>query len=657
MVRTVNERLHKFATTLDDEADNYIPTVATLADLPAALLNVAVGKRVDVLGRTATGDGYQGSFFRSNTDYSAEVAVDTQQGIYIDLGDGTYGVRSYGQVVNSNPAVKAAWFGFTPSATSAENNTAMSVAKELAYKGTLEIGGGTHNVSDQFEVSHFTSIEGVGPDTTIVQNGTNKAIFIVGTDPTAADTEAVPGYSEPVNQITPYQPGHISGITFLGTGTAAMSSSPYSGTSEQAGVVLGGGVYGTAVDRVCWLYEVRSCHFRGFKRGVVFGCRIQGPTVVKNCAFVLNHIAIENFSYFDGGPGLVTSCEFIVNGHDFKSLGGVAAYGSLSEPSYTDTWRGGLYDFEYCYFAGVNGDAPGVFNNYSYPDTTEIAASDILPHIFVDGGIGAANATLTVRFNRCAFEQGTTTQTRAVLFNKQYSGLIKLEMQDCEFGFGYAQTDFPTANRPEALIDARCGLISLKGCSQAQFGDTDAQYDAFVRIWHDNTAGNDFEKYRGAYWEVEAEDAAATTSITTDIIHVETARSSGTATNLASTDPVEQLRAHYVAKEATNMPVKQDRKKLHLLPIGTTNLAIEHYNSVLMCDDTGSYTITLPTIGNNWYVGLWFEIVNLSGSALTVSTADAGKIFTTSVANGNTAYYELMEISGDVRWVSKVTPL
>lgn len=90
---------------------DFIPTVATLAELPAALLNVAVGKRVDVLGRTSTGDGYQGSFFRSSTDYSAEVAVDTQQAIYIDLGDGTYGVRSFGQAVSSKPEIKDIWFG------------------------------------------------------------------------------------------------------------------------------------------------------------------------------------------------------------------------------------------------------------------------------------------------------------------------------------------------------------------------------------------------------------------------------------------------------------------------------------------------------------------------------------------------------------------
>lgn len=113
--------------------DARVPTVATVGELPAALLNVAVGKAVDVLGRTATGDGYQGRFFRSSTDYSAEVAVDTQQGIYIDLGDGTYGVRSFGQAVDSKAEAKLAWFGvkYDGSTETAELTAAFTTCNAL----------------------------------------------------------------------------------------------------------------------------------------------------------------------------------------------------------------------------------------------------------------------------------------------------------------------------------------------------------------------------------------------------------------------------------------------------------------------------------------------------------------------------------------------
>ncbi len=136
--------------------DARVPTVATLGELPAALLTVPVGKAVDVLGRTTTGDGYQGRFFRSNTDYSAEVAVDTQQAIYIDLGDGTYGVRSFGQAVDSNPTAKIDWgvvdYSGATSSRSALNSLAALVNSVSVGEGTILIDSPLTAITKSFQL-------------------------------------------------------------------------------------------------------------------------------------------------------------------------------------------------------------------------------------------------------------------------------------------------------------------------------------------------------------------------------------------------------------------------------------------------------------------------------------------------------------------------
>ena len=246
-----------------------------------------------------------------------------------------------------------------------DDTDAIQAAIHAAPAGTVLMPRGTYRVSRSIILSNFTSVIGSGPATVVVQYGTNQATFICGTPSALVDSVTIPHYAGRVDTISPYQPASIANMMLLGA-DLNLANNPYSGVSEQAGIVLGGGVYSMSVQNICWLFRIEGVHFRGFKRAVVFGTRIQGPTVIRNCAFLLNHIAIENMCYYDGGPAVIEESEFFANAHDVKSLR-EPAFGSRNESTYTPTWRTGDYTFRSNYFAGTSNAAPGVFNNYTYP--------------------------------------------------------------------------------------------------------------------------------------------------------------------------------------------------------------------------------------------------------------------------------------------------
>lgn len=106
-----------------------VPTVATLGELQGVVAaGFSGGEQRRVAGRTSAGDGYQGYFFWKVGDFSAEIAADTQSGIYVKANDvaATVGawVRSYGQNVvatGTEPEAKLSWFDANSNPSAAFN--------------------------------------------------------------------------------------------------------------------------------------------------------------------------------------------------------------------------------------------------------------------------------------------------------------------------------------------------------------------------------------------------------------------------------------------------------------------------------------------------------------------------------------------------------
>ena len=547
-----------------------------------------------------------------------------------------------------------------------DDTAAIQAAIDANNGKKLYIPSGTYKVSDQIILNNFTSIEGSGAGSTfIVQTGTNKAIFCVGISASDTDNIKIPGYSSlggKYDHISPYVPAGISGISFLGTGVDALNANPYDGNSEQAAIVMGGGSYSIPVQTTCWGFSVSHCHFRSFKRAVVFACRVQGPTIVDNCHFVLNHIGVENYGYWDSGPISIRECEFTANAQDFKSLGGVAPFGTPADPTntYEPTWRAGAFNFTDNYHGGSTKDGPGILNNYNYPNSTVVADNDLLPQMLIDGGAGPSNDQLTVKYTNCIFEQLPGLQVKLLIFNAQYSSNISLSMIDCEYGFGYEHYHLTDANPSNALITARCGLINIKGAKVSQFGDPNNRYTSFLDIYH-NSQGDgaqDYTRYIGSMWEAEIIDGSATTNPTRDLLKLETARNTQALLSLETGEIYDDLRVHYAAKQGTNVPFVQGKEKTWTMAANSTlNLDVRHYNSTIVCADSGTYDIVLPTIGNNNFVGLFFNIINVSGGDVDIQTADSGKIYNTTVENATSVRYILTNTGGDVRWISQTSTL
>ena len=125
-------------------------------------------------------------------------------------------------------------------------------------------------------------------------------------------------------------------------------------------------------------------------------------------------------------------------------------------------------------------------------------------------------------------------------------------------------------------------------------------------------------------------------------------------------------RLHYVAKEATNVATKQDRPKIWRLGPTTTRLDVSHFNSQLLFDAPINRTIgapaasevILPTLVNNWFGGLWFDVLNLGDGPVKVSTSDEGVLNYPEVAAHMAVKYEvIVASSGRPQWLAQARSL
>lgn len=99
-----------------DGTDKRVPSSVVLSGSVKAVADITAAKALTGLvnGQAVemTTTGRAGLFvFDDVTDYSAEVAADTQEGIYVSVTSGGVLVRQYGQSVNSSPRLMINWFG------------------------------------------------------------------------------------------------------------------------------------------------------------------------------------------------------------------------------------------------------------------------------------------------------------------------------------------------------------------------------------------------------------------------------------------------------------------------------------------------------------------------------------------------------------------
>lgn len=113
--------------TFNATITNALQTVATLAELVSS--GYVDGDTIYVKGRTSTGDGYQGNFAITDTDYSAEVNADTESGVYVLLDSGLYAVRE--DVDTLDPK----WFNPNGNGTDSDSDAFQAMAVLADYTG------------------------------------------------------------------------------------------------------------------------------------------------------------------------------------------------------------------------------------------------------------------------------------------------------------------------------------------------------------------------------------------------------------------------------------------------------------------------------------------------------------------------------------------
>jgi hypothetical protein len=548
----------------------------------------------------------------------------------------------------------------------ADDTAAIEAALAAQPVGVINFPRGTYLVSDQIHVSSLQSLVGEPTGTYILGTNPLQAIFQVGSDPDVDGN--IPGTT---TQYSPYQPGYIDGIGFLTTDAnlALLNANPYSGNIESCAIVMGGGVYGAIVNNLCWLYTVRNCSFRYFKRAITIGCRIQGPSNIENCSFFTNHIAIESMCYHDGGPFTISKCELYNNGHDFKALYEPAYQATGTFPTYNTSFRSVGGHWSDCYFGGVNPTAPGVYVNYTYPNTTIYPTNSLLSRIFSDCYGSYALGSYSMKFSTCSFESGVNVQTRIMDFNKVQSANVSLDIINCEIGYGYEQQFFTTADVSGAAFDIKCGYIAVLDTRLADFGDPNSRFNCVFKISHNSTGGIESVKYRGAEWEVDLRYSSGTSTYSGNpLILLQAARGSTDYWNLeeGATQPA-LLHVHYQALFGTNIPTRLwAEKQIQFASTGTFNLDVRHFNSQLIICPGQTVSLNLPGLSDatagqtgGSAEGLYFDIINVSGNVCTLipAAADTAKIYNTTIANGEICKLWVGPIPGDARWFTSISIL
>ena len=115
--------------------------------------------------------GREGIFLFNASDHSAQVAADTERGMYIAPATAPTGA-SGSWVRTVDGAINAAWFGTAGDGATndyAALNAALTMAASHATAKTVQVAAGVHSVQGApLSVPDGVTIEGVGPDTTIV---------------------------------------------------------------------------------------------------------------------------------------------------------------------------------------------------------------------------------------------------------------------------------------------------------------------------------------------------------------------------------------------------------------------------------------------------------------------------------------------------------
>lgn len=143
--------------------DDALQAVDTLAELIDWGDDASVGDSVYCNGRSNSGDGYQGHFFKVSTDYSYLASVDSKKGICFETSDGNYVVRSYGQNVvanNTRPEINVLWFDVNPDGV--ENNTSGIQAAVAVMESVSKTGFGPGTDGEGGGVLYFPACEGTG---------------------------------------------------------------------------------------------------------------------------------------------------------------------------------------------------------------------------------------------------------------------------------------------------------------------------------------------------------------------------------------------------------------------------------------------------------------------------------------------------------------
>lgn len=292
-------------TIVNDAITGRMQTKNTLTELKAMLAaELTNGDAVSVQGYSTLGDGGGGLFRYTTSDISADVTIDTQNGVYVPLNADPSGA-SGGFVRRYSGRADVRWFGAVGD-DSTHNLDAIQGAFDV--DGQVLVPEGTFLVEDPgISVGDSQSILGMGRETSILK----KVSGVGELDPIIRESYSG-GVFEDVNDFT------CEHIAFVGNGTSEEPS------SKAAGLIR---FYNTR------RLVVRDCSFtlgRGYGLGLQGAPSAtdeskRGPNtsaLIENCIFSSNGKA-EYLTVSDSDDGMdvkssdnivVRNCRFYDNG-------------------------------------------------------------------------------------------------------------------------------------------------------------------------------------------------------------------------------------------------------------------------------------------------------------------------------------------------------
>lgn len=160
-VATQDDVSSAVATGISDRV-KYVDNITELR----ALTGLVNGQAVEMLTT-----GRAGLFrFDDVTDYSAEVAADTQEGVYVSVTSGGVLVRQYGQSLTLKPIINDGWFGVDESSDESD-----SLGAALNMGGIVYLSKDSYSPSSQIPLS--TSVEIIGKGSTSITAPSASILF------------------------------------------------------------------------------------------------------------------------------------------------------------------------------------------------------------------------------------------------------------------------------------------------------------------------------------------------------------------------------------------------------------------------------------------------------------------------------------------------